>query len=227
MKRKAEKGSLWKLASFLARYVDKLKNRYPKKQVKNKVAFITFLITGLPLLILILLFQTSFMILDIFIDLSSLIRITVQIVFILLYLSILIFVIFEVKSWWDMVDIIYEPLKTIEERTSERVMVPIRDFMIKLDLVIGSVMFVIFTAITIIAVFHEFSIFLLFPVIITFVLGGSLIGISVVIYFLLKGILIFLFDVLWRKLDDKFHFTDTLNKKWDDMRYVDIDDRKS
>ena len=167
------------------------------------------------------------MILDIFIDLSSLIRITVQIVFILLYLSILIFVIFEVKSWWDMVDIIYEPLKTIEERTSERVMVPIRDFMIKLDLVIGSVMFVIFTAITIIAVFHEFSIFLLFPVIITFVLGGSLIGISVVIYFLLKGILIFLFDVLWRKLDDKFHFTDTLNKKWDDMRYVDIDDRKS
>ncbi len=217
------KGFILRLASFLARRIDRMKDSYPKKKVKNRIAFLTILITGTPLFLLLLIAQSVYNIVEIIVDLDIIYNIVFQLVFIVLYVVVIVFLIFETRSWWDLVDIVYEPLKTIEERTSEKILQPVFRYIIKLDIIVAALMIVIFLVLVILMVFLGFTPLMLIPLIATIIIGGGIIGLTIGTYFVIRGILIFLFDVLWKKLDDKFDLTGKIRRKWDDLKYVDID----
>lgn len=224
MSGKAGKGLLHKIASYIAKRVDRSKEKYPKKKVKNRVAIISFILTGLPLFLVLFIIHGAYSIIDVFANIGLITAISVQIVFVLLYISVVVFIIFEIKSWWDLIDIVYEPVRTMEERTSDKLLEPVRKFMIKMDLIIAAIMMAIFMGIIILILIRGFTPILILPVVVTLIVGGVLIGASILIYLVFRSILVFLFDVLWRKLDNRFHITDSMRRKWDDLNYVDIDE---
>ena len=133
------------------------------------------------------------------------------------------FVALEIKEAWDVLEIVYHPIRALEEDAAEVLIKPLRKGLIQIDLVLGLVILLVVASDTISIFITGFTGFHLAVYLIVLILGALMIGISAGIYFLIKWLLILLIDHLFKKLDKKFHISETFKDFYDKVRSEEIE----
>ncbi len=139
-----------------------------------------------------------------------------------LYVGSVAFVAMEIKESWDMLEIVYHPIKAIKEDAVESLIKPLRNGLIKIDIVIGVIVLAVVTTDSLSIYLTGFTGFHLAVFLVIFIIGALMVGISAGIYFLIKGLLMLLIDVIFKKLDKTFHISDTLGDFYEKVRSEDI-----
>ena len=123
---------------------------------------------------------------------------------------------------WDTLEIIYHPIKAITENAVESLLTPLRNGLIKVDLVIGAIVLAVVTTDSISIYLTGLTGFHIAVFFMIFIIGAIMFGISMGIYFLIKGLLILLIDVIFKKMDKTFHISDALRGFYEKVRSEDI-----
>ena len=199
-----------KLLSKVLRRVEKFRKMYPQEKAKRHTAFFLIIILAVPLLLLVFAVHLPIMVWDLFdlwgVDVPNLIHLC----FGFLYVGVVAFVTMEIKEAWDVLEIIYHPIKAITENAVESLLTPLRNGLIKVDIVIGAIILVVVTTdsasiyLTGLTGFHIAVFFMIF------IIGAIMFGISLGIYYLIKGLLVLIIDVIFKKMDRAFHISDRL-----------------
>ncbi|MGA1792465.1 MAG: hypothetical protein ACMUHM_00785 [Thermoplasmatota archaeon] len=219
---KRRKGAFVRSLSWILRMLERFRDRYPIEKAKRHSAFLMILILGVPLLLLSLLIHIPILLWDLFdpwnIDVPNL----VHLCFGFIYVGIAVFTGMEIREFWGVLEIVYHPIKALKDDAVESIIKPVREGLIKIDIVVGLIILAVVTTDSISIYFTGFTGFHLAAYIIIFIIGGVMLALSTAIYLLIKGALVLLIDVIYSKMDKKFHISDNLKEFYDKVRSEDV-----
>ncbi|MGA1819609.1 MAG: hypothetical protein ACMUHU_01225 [Thermoplasmatota archaeon] len=219
---KRRKGVFMRSLSWILRMLERFRDRYPIEKAKKHSAFLIILTLGVPLLLISLLIHMPIFLWDLFdpwgIDVPDL----VHLCFGFLYLGIIVFTGMEIREFWEVLKIVYHPVKALKDDAVENILKPIRGGLIKIDIVIGVVVLAVVTTDSISIYLTGFTGFHLAVFIVIFIFGGLMIALSAALYILIKGALELMIDVIYKKMDKKFHIGDNLKEFYDKVRSEEV-----
>jgi len=217
-----KKGVFIRILSKILELLEKFREKYPIEKAKKHSAYLIILTLALPLFLITFIIHLPVMLWDLFdpwgVDVPNL----VHLCFGIIYVGIAVFVAMEIKETWDMLEIVYHPIKALKNDAVENIIRPVREGLIKIDVVIGVVVLAVVTTDSISIYLTGFTGFHLAAFIVIFIIGALMIGLSAAIYLLIKGALVLLIDVIFRKMDRTFHISDNLKEFYEKVRSEDL-----
>ena len=138
----------------------------------------------------------------------------VHIVFLMIYSAEIVFAGFQIKVFFDLLELIYHPARAVKEGLVSRLLDTLKPFLVKLNIATG----IIFLS-ALVLVIHSiatvgFSAFHLVLLITLMLLSSMVIGISVLVYISLRALLRFLIEKVWKKMDERFGLSDLIMKHY-------------
>lgn len=207
-----------KLLGKIIRWIDRMRDRFPKEDIRRKLVYISLITTLLPLFLIVITIQGTFSILYLIFSFRDDVSAVIHISFLLIYMGVGMFTLVEIREWWKLLDMIYEPIKTLEERTVETILDPFRSYLMKMDLIIAGIMLSVFSLVIVSIMLIGFYWLFLIPMILVTFIGIILIAISVLIYLLIKGMILFFIGFIWKKIDDRFKIIEKFKGNWDKIK---------
>ena len=199
-----------KLLSKVLRRVERFREKYPQEKAKGHTALFLLLVLAAPLLLLVFAFHLPMIIWDLLdpwdIDVPNLIHLC----FGFLYAGSMAFVALEIWEAWEALEIIYHPIKAITENAVESLLTPLRNGLIKIDVVIGVIVLAVVTTDSVSIYLTGLTGFHIAVFVLILLIGAIMFGISLGIYYLIKGSLILIIEVIFKKMDRTFHISDAL-----------------
>ncbi|MEA3559582.1 MAG: hypothetical protein U9R75_10045 [Candidatus Thermoplasmatota archaeon] len=201
-------------AGWIVKKLLGIRDKFPIRKARFTVAVGVLVVLLLPLLLITSLFYMPFLIWDIF-DISGRdLPNMVHLVFILVYTAEFVFAGFQIKEFFDLLELIYHPVRALEEGLIGRLLELLKPFLVKLNIATG----IIFLS-ALVLVIHSittagFSLFHLVLLVTLILLSLMVVGMSVLVHISLRTLLRFLIEKVWKKMDKRFGLSDLIMKHY-------------
>ncbi len=197
---------------------EELKERYPLRKAKLHSTLLVTLLVTIPLMLVLMTVHLCLLLWDLFEPFSVAVPLYLHLVPLVLYLGVLAFSTFLVLQIWSVLALVYRPLDELMERGVAELMGPIRTYLMKLDLTVLSLFFIVFTAITSHGLFGSYTVVHFAMQLLSIIISTVLLALSILTYLGLKGLLMLFFDRLLRRIDERYSILKRLKRFYDPIR---------
>lgn len=198
--------------------LERLKGRYPLKKAKLHSALAVLAVVAAPLISLIMAGHGCLLLWDIFEPFSIGVPLFLHLVPVVLQIGIWGFSAFLVLQVWDILSLFYQPIDELMEKGLEELIKPVRNHLLKLDLMLLAIFMLVFGMITVHGVAWSYTAVHFVIQAASVLVCALLLALSTLVYLAVRAALSLIFKRALKHLDERYDISKRIRRFYEPLK---------